>query len=105
MALTLRVEQRLERAKLIQFFEHKKATWVALARKVYQFVSENYPNGAAIRRDDVAENLLPFVNVNDDLTNELDKHKLKQKYWRQDFCDLIIDRCWDTIAEEDDDDR
>lgn len=97
MALTLQVQQRLERVSLIQFFESTKPTWLSLARKVYNFVSSNYPTGATVRPDDVAQNLLPFVQVDEDLTNALDGKKLKQKYWKEDFCDLIIDRCWNTI--------
>jgi hypothetical protein len=101
MALILRVEQRLERAGLIKFFDKKKAVWLAVVREVYTFVLAHYPNGASVRPDDVAQNLLPFVEVNEDLTNELDGKKLKQRYWRSDFCDLIVDRCWGSINAED----
>lgn len=99
MALTLQVQQRLERVELTNFFEGSKPTWVALARKVHNFVASNYPVGATIRRDDVAQNLLPFVLVDTSLTNALDERRLKQKYWKADFCDLVIDRCWNTITE------
>jgi hypothetical protein len=97
MALTLQVQQRLERVNLIEFFDNTEDDWLALARKVYTFVSSNYPDGATIRPDDVAQNLLPFIQVDESLTNTLDEKRLKQKYWKSDFCDLVIDRCWNRI--------
>jgi hypothetical protein len=97
MALTLQVQQRLERAQLVEYYEQTSATWLALAKKAYQFVKGNFPQGSTIRPDDVAEALLPLLKVSVNLTNALDERKLKQRYWRSDFCDLIIDRFWETL--------
>jgi hypothetical protein len=100
MALTLQVLQRLQRVELTKFYEETEETWTTLAKNVYDFVSTNYPSGETIRPDDVAQNLLPFVQVEESLTNKLSEKKLKQKYWKSDFCDLVVDRCWGTITGE-----
>jgi hypothetical protein len=100
MALTLQAEQRLERVELTKYFNKTRSRWLALAQRVYGFVSTNYPSGADVRQDDVAQNLLPFILVDIELTNELDERRLTQKYWKTDFCDLVVDRCWVAISQK-----
>jgi len=100
MALTLDVEQRLQKARLIAFFNARRAAWEGAARQAYIFVKGNFPGGSTIRQDDVAKALKPIVEVNEELRAELNAHKLKQKYWIDNFTDLIIDRTWNAIREE-----
>jgi hypothetical protein len=101
MALTLAAEQRLERVELIQFFDTSRQTWLGAAQRTYGFVRRDFPQGALIRRDDVAKALIPILEVNEALRDRLNEYKLRQKFWISDFADLIIDRVWDEIRGED----
>jgi hypothetical protein len=57
---------------------------------------------AIIRRDDVADNLLPPVEVHDTLRNFLAEARKREQYWYRHFVDLILDRVWDELVEEGD---
>jgi hypothetical protein len=99
MALTLEAEQRLRAVGLIEFFSAHEDNWIADARETYQFVRRNFPPAEMIRPDDVAKALKPILEVDPLLRGELNRGKLKQKYWIGDFADLIIDRTWSRITE------
>lgn len=98
MALTLEFEQRLDDAGLIEFFDGHRDTWKALAKKAHDFLKGTFPDGSAIRHDDVAKALLPLIEVDEQLRDELHRCRLKQKYWNARFTDLIIDRTWNEIT-------
>jgi hypothetical protein len=98
MALTLEAEQSLERGGLIALFSDHDAHWREMAAQSYRFLVGNFPNGATVRPDDVAKTLTPLLEVDDLLTNHLAARKLKQKYWKRYFCDLVLDRCWARIT-------
>jgi hypothetical protein len=97
MALTLEVEQRLENVQLIEFFETERSHWLALAQEAYNFVRRNFPDGATVRHDDVAQALMPVLAVHRLLTNHLAEERLGQQYWVKYFCDSVLDRCWGEI--------
>ena len=98
MALTLEAEQRLERAGLVDLFDTDQAIWTGVAEQAYEFVTLNFPDGATVRQDDVAKALMPLLEINEGLTNALNEKKLRQKYWRNDFGDLILDRSWQQLT-------
>jgi hypothetical protein len=98
MALTLEFEQRLGDAGLIEFFDVHRDAWKALAKKAHDFLKGNFPDGSAIRHDDVAKALQPLIEVNEELRDELHRGRLTQKYWIARFTDLIIDRTWNEIT-------
>jgi hypothetical protein len=100
MALTLDIEQRLEDVGLIAFFNEDREPWKQLAKKTYDFLKGNFPEGSAIRPDDVAKALKPLVEVDEDLRSKLHESKLTQQYWILRFTDLIIDRTWNEITRE-----
>jgi hypothetical protein len=97
MALTLKAEQRLAAAKLVGLFEDHRAAWLDAAKQTYEFIKANFPADATIRPDDVAQALIPILEVDQRLRARLNASKLTQKYWITDFTDLIIDRVWDQI--------
>jgi hypothetical protein len=99
MALTLKAEQQLERIGLVDFFTERREQWKRLAQRAYQFVATNFPEGARVRRDDVAEALTPLIEVDEQLNNFLAEKRQKQKYWIAYFCDLIIDQTWEEITQ------
>lgn len=98
MALTLEAEQRLDGAKVTQFFESNRSVWLELAAGCYKFTADRF--GAKVRPDDVAKVLLPILEVNTLLRSFLAMRSLKQKYWIGDFGDLILDRTWDEISKD-----
>lgn len=97
MALTLEEEQALESVGLVDFFEDDRKYWYGIALESYDFVRKTYPDGATVRVDDVAKVLLPIVDIDEKLRAMLSKEKLRQKYWRRYFCNLILERCWVDI--------
>jgi hypothetical protein len=64
----------------------------------HDFLKGNFPDGSAIRHDDVAKALQPLIEVNEELRDELHRGRLTQKYWIARFTDLIIDRTWNEIT-------
>src|SRR5579859_6456423 len=98
MSLTLEAEQQLGKVGLIRLFTDSRARWTALAQHSYDFVKGNFPDGAAIRQDDVTQALRPLLFVDDTLVTFLNREKLRQKYWFIRFGDLILDRTWNQIS-------
>jgi hypothetical protein len=100
MSLTLYWERRLEKAKLIQFFDANRVAWLAAARAAMQYAKTRFPQGSVIRRDDVAQFLVNVIEVDKNFENHLASNKLTQKYWTKHFADLIIDRTWNEMTNE-----
>jgi hypothetical protein len=97
VALTLEAEQRLEAVGLVKFFSQHEQAWLNAARETKIFIAGNFPQGAIIRRDDVAKAFIPILEVNELLKEELNASKLRGKFWIKDFADLIIDKTWDRL--------
>jgi hypothetical protein len=97
MALTLEAEQRLELVGLVALYTGHQAAWLEAAKQTKDFITGNFPEGAKIRRDDVAKALIPILEVNEALKDTLNEKKLRGKFWIKDFADLIIDRTWDEL--------
>ena len=97
MALTLEAEQRLESVGLVGLFDDNNETWLEAAKQTKAFIKGNFPEGALIRRDDVAKALIPILEVNEVLKDVLNESKLRGKFWIKDFADLIIDRTWEHL--------
>lgn len=97
MALTLEAEQRLTAVGLVDLFTEHEADWLNAAKETKAFIQGNFPAGSLIRRDDVAKALVPILEVNETLKDELNECKLRGKFWIRDFADLIIDRTWDKL--------
>jgi hypothetical protein len=96
MALTLEMEQRLERDGLIAFFNANRQAWEENAQDAYDYTKKAF-DGAVVRPDDVAKTLRPAVEIDQGLRKTLDKAKLSQKYWIDFFTSLVVDRAWDKI--------
>lgn len=100
MGLTLEAEQRLAAAGLVSLFDDHVDAWLNAAKETKEFVKGNFPEGALIRRDDVAKALHPIMEVHETLKQHLDSNKLRGKFWIRYFVDLIIDRTWDVLDTE-----
>ena len=99
MALTLEAEQRMANVGLVALYEDNAAAWLATVQETKEFVTRNFPDGALIRRDDVAKALIPILEVHEEFQEFRDQKKLRAKYWNRDFADLLIDRIWDEMEE------
>ena len=75
-------------AELTEFFDDNRANWLAAARDAIQYVRTSFPADATIRRDDVAQFLVPVIEVDEDFKNHLASNKLTPKNWRD------ISRIW-----------
>ena len=102
MGLTLESEQRLDAAGVIAHFDENRAAWLGTIRETYRYVETNFPNGAQIRKDDIAKAMLPIVEVNEDYQDFRNAEKLRAKYWNTLFADLVVDRTWDELTAGDD---
>lgn len=100
MGLTLEAEQRLDDAGVADFFEDAREDWVATVRETKIFVENNFPEGALIRRDDVAKALFAIIEVHEGYKDFRNDAKLRAKYWIKDFADLLIDRTWEELEQE-----
>ena len=97
MSLTLEAEQRLNDVGLTQFYMKSEEDWLNLVRDTRGFVRGHFPEGALIRRDDVAKALIPILEVHEEFKDFRDQQRLRQKFWIKDFADLLIDRTWDKL--------
>lgn len=98
MALTLAKEQRLQKVGLIALFEQHEDTWRRFAATAYAYTRGTWPEQAQVRPDDVAKPLRTTLEVSALLRNHLDVKRLTQKYYIDDFADLIIERTWAIIS-------
>jgi hypothetical protein len=88
-------------AGVIAFFEQNEEQWTATVRATRAFMKKEFPAGAPIRRDDVAKGLYPVLEVHEGFKDFRNEKKLRGKFWVRDFADLLIDRKWDAIIQED----
>lgn len=104
MALTLEAEQRMTDVGVVAFYQADADVWITTVRETKKFVKGNFPQGSLIRRDDVAKALIPILEVHEGFKDFRNREKLRGKFWIKDFADLLTDRTWDLIDEENDDD-
>lgn len=97
MALNQEKLQALENASLVKLFNDERQLWTATAKEAYTYTRSYVKD---VRRDDVIKPLTPALAVNDTLQNELDRKKLKQKYWTEYFGDLMLDRLWRELEND-----
>lgn len=100
MALTLEAEQRLTDTGVVEYYEANQEAWIETVRDAKDFVKRRFPADATIRRDDVAKALAPIVEVHEGYKDYRNREKLRGKYWVKDFADLLIDRTWADLEEE-----
>jgi hypothetical protein len=67
------------------------------SQDAYDYTRKTYPDGSTIRRDDVAEALIPVLEVHPKLRAFLKSEKIRGKHWIEDFCDYVLEKTWDEI--------
>lgn len=100
MGLTLEGEQKLEAAGVIAHFDENEEAWLSTISETYEFVQRNFPAGARIRKDDISKAMVTIIEVNEDFQDFRNQNKLRAKYWNMLFADLIVDRTWEQLTEE-----
>lgn len=102
MGLTARKSLGLEDAGLNDLFEKEKELWTETAQQAYDYTAEFVKDAdEPVRPDDLIAVLIPVLEVTKVLRDFLAENKLRQKYWYTWFGELIIDRLWEQIHEED----
>lgn len=105
MGLTADVELSLRDTGLIKFFDDHREAFAELAASSYNYcLSYVAKSGLRLRPDDVAKNLVPALTTNEALRDFLQKKSKRQQYWYRHFADLILDRLWEDLGGEPDDD-
>lgn len=106
MGLIAEVELELRDAGLIDFFEAHQLAWHEMAATSFDYArSYIEPTGLPVRRDDVAASLVYALETNELLRDYLAQHRLRQKYQFRRFADLILDRLWEALIDEPEDEQ
>ena len=101
MGLTAEVELELRDAGLIDFFDQHQPAFAEMARTSYDYaVSYVQPTGLPVRRDDVAGGLVIALETNETLRDFLATNHLRQKYQYRRFADLLLDRLWEELTDD-----
>jgi hypothetical protein len=102
VGLTAENEQRLGDAGLVAFFDQHRQLFAAMAGEAYRYAASYVRQaGLPVRVDDVAMPLGLALRVSEPLEMYLAEHRLTQKYWYQYFADLILDRTWQELTDDD----
>ena len=101
MALNATKSKRLEDAGLDQYFGQHRPLWHQKARRAHDYAKAFVvESGEEVRQDDVVPLLVPALEVFDDFRDHLATQKLTQKYWYTYFAELIVDRLWGDLADQ-----
>ena len=84
------------KGRAYNFYDENARAWLAMARDAYAYVQKGFGD-AEVRPDDVAKILHPTLAIDPTLDAFLNRKKLKQKYWKRDFTDLVLDRTWSEL--------
>jgi hypothetical protein len=105
MALTaLKVKDLTDKGFMGLFDQHEEL-WKTKAQEAHDYAAKFVvAAGQPVRPDDVIDLLVPAVALSEEFRTFLDEKRLTQKYWRVYFCELVLDRLWGELTEEDDDD-
>jgi hypothetical protein len=101
MALSAVKVKDLEDKGFMDLFTDHHELWETKAKEAYAYTS-NVVKGAGepVRPDDVLPLLLPALDLAEEFRSFLDEKRLTQKYWRTFFGELILDRLWTELTEQ-----
>ncbi len=98
MALTAEKYQALKDVGLIDVFLHQQDAFEALARTAYTYAKSAIgPSGQAVRHDDVTGSLALALTHNDSFRTLIKQKKLREKYWKTWFAELVVDDRWEAM--------
>lgn len=104
MGLTARKSLKLGDVGLAKLYDLKQEVWAGMAREAYEYTAEFVKSaGQPVRRDDLIPLLIPVLEVNDLLRAFLSEYRLSQNYWYLWFAELIVDRMWEELTTDEED--
>jgi hypothetical protein len=101
MALTaLKIQELTDRGFPDLYAKHTNL-WREKAKEAYEY-TEKFVTAAGqrVRPDDVIDLLIPALELSDEFRTFLEDKRLRQKYWRRWFGELILDELWVELSEE-----
>jgi hypothetical protein len=103
MALTALKVQELTDHGFVDLFNQHRALWEAKVREAYTYTAAFVQAaGLPVRPDDVITLLVPALELSDEFRAFLEEKRLRQKYWRVWFGELVIDEFWTELTDEED---
>ncbi len=101
MSLTALKVKDLTDKGFMQLFDDHAGLWEAKAKEAYTYTA-NVLNatGQPVRPDDVLPLLVPALELAEEFRSFLDDKKLTQKYWKINFGELVLDKLWDDLTKE-----
>jgi hypothetical protein len=82
----------LEDKKFDQLYDSHEDEWLEMVKNAYDFCKEHITGGRDPRPDDVLKELLPMLEVNEDLRAHQEDNHARFKHYREYFGDYIIDK-------------
>jgi hypothetical protein len=105
MALTALKVKDLTDKGFIGLFDDHRDLWQTKAQEAYDYTEKFVvAAGQPVRPDDVIDLLVPAIELSQEFRSFLDEKRLTQKYWRVNFGELVLDRLWTELMEEEDED-
>lgn len=106
MGLTARKSLKLEDAGLDDLFDQEEELWTEMAQEAFNYTADSVKGaGEPVRPDDLIPVMVPVLEVTQVLRVYLSEKRLSQNYWYTWFGELIVDRVWDQLGEDDEDDE
>lgn len=101
MALTAAKVQTLTDKGFVSLFNDHRPLWEAKVQEAYGYTKVFVEAaGLPVRPDDVINLLVPALELSDEFRAFLEQKRLRQKYWRTWFGELIIDEFWTDLTGE-----
>lgn len=100
MGLTESKIKDLEDKDFHRLYQTHERAWLEMVESASEFCKEHITNGNAPRPDDILKELLPMLEVNEDLRTHQEEHHARYKHYREFFGDYIIDKFLSQGEEE-----
>lgn len=92
MGLTEAKIKDLEDKDFDALYKRHEQAWLDMVRSAFEFCKEHITNGSDPRPDDILKELLPMLEVNEDLREHQEENHARYKHYREYFGDYIIDK-------------
>lgn len=92
MGLTESKIKDLEDKDFHKLYQKHQQAWLDMVESAFDFCKEHITNGSDPRPDDILKELLPMLEVDEDLRTHQEEHHARYKHYREYFGDYIIDK-------------
>jgi hypothetical protein len=101
MALTESKIKDLEDKEFDKLFKKHRADWIKMVSNAFYFTQTHITDGKEPRQDDVLKELLPMLEVNEDLRKHQEEVHARYPRFREYFGEYIIDDFYRTELAKD----